>query len=45
MRLEGERYYITFVDDFSRYYKVYLPRSKDDEAEQAFISFWNMFSL
>ena len=31
----GKRYYITFVDDFSRYTKLYLLRSKD-EAEQMF---------
>ena len=31
-------YYITFVDDFSRYTKVYLLKSKD-EAENMF---WNL---
>ena len=32
----GKRYYITFVDDHSRYTKVYLLRTKD-EAEQKFL--------
>ncbi|XP_074290879.1 uncharacterized protein LOC141617597 [Silene latifolia] len=32
----GKRYYITFVDDFSRYTKVYLLSTKD-EAEQKFM--------
>ena len=31
----GKRYYITFVDDYSRYTKLYLLRSKD-EAENTF---------
>ena len=31
----GKRYYISFVDDFSRYTKVYLLKSKD-EAESVF---------
>ncbi|KAK9017697.1 hypothetical protein V6N11_000703 [Hibiscus sabdariffa] len=32
----GKHYYITFVDDFSRYTKVYLLRTKD-EAEKFFL--------
>ncbi|KAK8609373.1 hypothetical protein V6N13_061822 [Hibiscus sabdariffa] len=32
----GKHYYITFVDDFSRYTKVYLLRTKD-EAENVFL--------
>ena len=32
----GKRYYITFVDDYSRYTKLYLLRSKD-EAEKMFL--------
>ncbi|KAK9037819.1 hypothetical protein V6N11_022719 [Hibiscus sabdariffa] len=32
----GKHYYITFVDDFSRYKKVYLLRTKD-EAEKFFL--------
>ena len=28
----GKKYYITLVDDFSRYTKVYLLRSKDEAA-------------
>ena len=34
----GKRYYVTFVDDFSRYTKVYLLRSKD-EAETMFLKY------
>ena len=34
----GKKYYITFVDDFSRYTKVYLLKSKD-EAENMFLKF------
>ena len=34
----GKKYYITFVDDFSRYSKVYLLKSKD-EAESMFLKF------
>ncbi|GJT38896.1 ty1-copia retrotransposon protein [Tanacetum coccineum] len=34
----GKKYYITFVDDYSRYTKVYLIRSKD-EAEEMFLKF------
>ena len=34
----GKKYYITFVDDFSRYTKVYLFKSKD-EAENIFLKF------
>ena len=29
----GKKYYITFVDDFSRYTKVYLLKSKDEDRE------------
>ena len=29
----GKRYYITFIDDFSRYTKVYLLRNKDEVGE------------
>ncbi|CAH9139832.1 unnamed protein product [Cuscuta epithymum] len=29
----GKRYYMTFIDDFSRYAKVYLLRSKDEAGE------------
>ncbi len=32
----GKRYYITFVDDYSRYTKIYLLRNKD-EAENMFL--------
>ncbi|CAN1139245.1 Retrovirus-related Pol polyprotein from transposon TNT 1-94 [Linum perenne] len=32
----GKKYYITFIDDFSKYCKVYLLSSKD-EAEQKFL--------
>uniref|UniRef100_A0A2N9HZD6 Integrase catalytic domain-containing protein n=1 Tax=Fagus sylvatica TaxID=28930 RepID=A0A2N9HZD6_FAGSY len=34
----GKRYYITFIDDYSRYTRVYLLSSKD-EAENMFIKF------
>lgn len=34
----GKRYYITFIDDFSRYTKVYLVRNKD-EAFNMFLSY------
>jgi hypothetical protein len=34
----GKRYYITFIDDYSRYTRVYLLHSKD-EAENIFIKF------
>lgn len=34
----GKQYYLTFIDDFSRYTKLYLLRSKDD-AFNAFISY------
>ena len=34
----GKHYYITFIDDYSRYARVYLLRNKD-EAEQSFINF------
>ncbi|XP_075096240.1 uncharacterized protein LOC142174358 [Nicotiana tabacum] len=34
----GKKYYITFIDDFSRYTKVYLLKSKD-EAESMFLKY------
>jgi integrase-like protein len=34
----GNNYYISFVDDFSRYTKIYLLKSKD-EAESAFLKY------
>jgi len=34
----GKRYYVTFIDDFSRYIKVYLLNSKD-EAETMFLKY------
>ncbi|XP_075096171.1 uncharacterized protein LOC142174282 [Nicotiana tabacum] len=34
----GKKYYITFVDDFSRYTKVYLLKSKD-EAKSMFLKY------
>ena len=34
----GSRYYIMFIDDYSRYTRVYLLSSKD-EAENMFIKF------
>jgi len=34
----GKKWYITFVDDYSRYTKVYLPKSKD-EAEEMFLKY------
>jgi len=34
----GKRYYITFVNDFSRYSKVYLLRSKN-VAEEIFLKY------
>ena len=30
MTRKGKRYYITFIDDCSRYTKVYLLRNKDE---------------
>ena len=36
----GKRFYITFIDDYSRYTKVYLLRNKD-EAMDAFIKYKN----
>ena len=33
----GKKYYITFVDDFSRYTKVYLLSSKDEVGEKFLI--------
>ena len=36
----GKRYYVTFIDNFSRFTKLYLLRNKDD-AYNAFISFKN----
>ena len=32
----GKRYYVTFIDDFSRFTKLYLLRNKDD-AFDAFV--------
>ena len=29
----GKKYYVTFIDDFSRYTKVYLLRSKDEACD------------
>ena len=34
----GKKYYITFIDDFSRFTKVYLIRNKD-EAFDMFLSY------
>ena len=34
----GKRYYVTFIDDFSRYTKVYLLRSKD-KAKEMFLKY------
>ena len=34
----GKKYYMTFIDDYSRYTRVYLLSSKD-EAENMFIKF------
>ena len=36
----GKRFYITFIDDYSRYTRVYLLR-KRDEAMDAFIKYKN----
>ena len=36
----GKRFYITFIDDYSRYTRVYLLRNKD-EARDAFIKYKN----
>ena len=36
----GKRLYITFIDDYSRYTRVYLLRNKD-EARDAFIKYKN----
>ena len=36
----GKRFYITFIDDYSRYTRVYLLRNKD-EAMNAFIKYKN----
>ena len=36
----GKRYYITFIDDYSRYTRVYLLRNKD-EARDVFIKYKN----
>ena len=30
----GKRYYVTFIDDFSRYTKLYLLRNKDEAFEK-----------
>ena len=34
----GKKWYITFVDDYSRYTKIYLLKSKD-EAEEMFLKY------
>ena len=34
----GKRFYITFIDDYSRYTRVYLLRNKD-EARDVFIKY------
>ena len=36
----GKRFYITFIDDYSRYIRMYLLRNKD-EAMDAFIKYKN----
>ncbi|KAL3509160.1 hypothetical protein ACH5RR_028561 [Cinchona calisaya] len=36
----GKKYYITFIDDYSRYTKLYL-LSQKDEVEKMFITFKN----
>ena len=36
----GKRFYITFIDDYSRYTRVYLLRNKD-EARDVFIKYIN----
>ena len=36
----GKRFYITFIDDYSRYTRVYLLRNKD-EVMDAFIRYKN----
>ena len=36
----GKRFYITFIDDYSRYTKVYLLRNKD-EVRDSFIKYKN----
>ena len=36
----GKRFYITFIDDYSRYTRVYLLRNKD-EVRDAFIKYKN----
>ena len=36
----GKRFYITFIDDYSRYTRVYLLRNKD-EAKDVFIKYKN----
>ena len=36
----GKRFYITFINDYSRYTRVYLLRNKD-EAMDAFIKYKN----
>ena len=37
----GKRFYITFINDYSRYIRVYLLRNKD-EAMDAFIKYKNV---
>ena len=36
----GKRFYITFIDDYSRYTRVYILRNKD-ETRNAFIKYRN----
>ena len=40
MTISGKRFYITFIDDYSRYTRVYLLRNKD-ETMDAFIKYKN----
>ena len=40
MARAGKRFYITFIDDYSRYTRVYLLRNKD-EAMDAFTKYKN----
>ena len=35
---EGKKYYLKFIDDFSRYTRVYLLRMKD-EAKEMFLKY------
>ena len=40
MTRSGKQFYITFIDDYSRYTTIYLQRNKD-EARDAFIKYKN----